>query len=174
MFTTEESQLYEEWHRDFWDWMCWEVVEHPIKSVANMSHDEIIESILDDLLRCHFTNHKITNGGMKWYELFRFVKSRVQQNRVLSALLDDRVQELVFEDEKGYLRLIPNRELLHKAMNIAGVWYSGFEPPEGVEVLSLSDKVRELVDSMGVEGAAGYLATCFVQGISPDVTGSKN
>ncbi len=172
MLTTEELQRYEEWYKYFQNQTYWEVVEGPIYSVANMSDDEIVASILDDLLKCHFINHKMTNGGMKWHQLFRFIRSRGQVNRVLNALLDDRVQELTFEDEKGYLRLIPNRELLHKAMNTARVWYKGFEPPEGSEVLSLTEKGQELFETMG-EDAAEYIADCFVQGISPDLTGSE-
>ncbi len=168
--TSNQAKI--QWDKNFRDQGsgCWSVVECLVYSVAHMTHNEIVESILDDLLHCYFNTPDITRGGMKWYEFFRFI-SKAQQGRVLEALLDERVQELSFEDKDGILRLIPERSSLHKAMSIAGTWYEGYDPPEDVETVCLSEKGQRLIDEMGVENAAGYLVECLAHGIDPDPVG---
>jgi len=145
---------------EFWrDPDVWWVVEiyHPFEhGVQHSSHDEIISSILDDLLRLHFSDWEF---GIPWYDLFRFIQTRAQENRVLEALCDERVQNLTTEYERTQIiRLRPDHDSLQEAMNIAGCWYDGYEIPEGVEVLSLTERGDALLGELGVDEFARRFA----------------
>lgn len=153
--------------KDWMDWRVWDVVEicSPIDyGVQNMTHDEIVESILGDLLLLHFDEWKY---GIPWYELFRFIQTEKQTNRVLDALCDQKVQELVIEYKEypQIIRLRPDRDSLQKAMDIAKSWYGGFEIPEWAQgqIVSLSERGEAIVDIIGADRAANYFVDLYIQ-----------
>ena len=143
---------------------AWDVVEmyyYPINTgpgdgVQNMNHDEIVASILNDFLNLHFGDWEF---GIPWYEFFRFIKTNRQRNRVLKALLDPRVQELIIEyEETQIIRLKPDHDSLQRAMNIAGMWFDGFEIPEGVTLIIPTEAFYETVEDRNIEGVHDFLA----------------
>jgi hypothetical protein len=132
----------------------WELVEGEVYSVAHMDHEDIVSSILDDLLLIHFETSM--SQGIHWVDLMRFIKTEEQRERVLTGLLDYRVQVLI-EDKDQIIRIRPSREVLQAAMNIAGHWWKGYEIPEGEEVIALTDAGMDMVEQLGADGAAAVI-----------------
>lgn len=156
---------------EFWNnWEPWSVVEDYTISygVQNMSHDEIVAAILDDLLRVRLEFAEERPHGLHWYDVLRFLKTNRQKERVLEALCDARVEDLAAEDkEEGYeqfINLRADRITLQAAMDIAGCWYEGYEVPDGVTTYSFTEKGAALIGELGVEDFVKRLAHEFDTG----------
>ncbi len=96
--------------------------------VQHMDHQDLVASILYDLLAVHF----ISDGNTMLHEsvLVRFVHTRKHKTRVYAALQDPQILELAIQNHQTKAwQLTPQREKLQKAMNIAGVWYKGYGYP---------------------------------------------
>ncbi len=39
-------------------------------------------------------------------------------------------------------------------MDFCGVWYDGYDPPIGTEVLSLTEEGKEMIEEMGIDNLA--------------------
>lgn len=151
---------------EFWrDPDAWQVLEmyHPINvGVQNETHDEIVSSVLDDLLVLHFSDWEF---GIPWYDLFRFIQTSAQANRVLEALCDERVQNLIIEyTDTQIIRLKPDHDSLQTTMDIAGRWYDGYEIPDGITTISLTEKGDALLGELGVDELSKRLAHEFITG----------
>lgn len=156
-------------YQELWkEWMFWEIVEEDIAGVQNMSDDEIVSAILNDLLRVRLEFTLERPHGLHWCELMRFLKTNRQKERVLEALCDARVQDLIIDCTEGeykqFINLRSDRVTLQAAMDIAGVWYDGYEVPEGVVVLSLSERGAALIEELGVDDFAMRVAHEFITG----------
>lgn len=155
----------------FWStWEYWSVVEdyYIDEGVQHMPHDEIVAALLDDLLRVAMEHADERPHGLHWYDLFRFLKTDQQKERVLEALCDARVQDLIVDradgEHKHFINLRPDHITLQAAMDIAGRWYDGFEVPDGVTTIELSEKGTALIEELGLDDFTARLAHEFVTG----------
>lgn len=152
------ADIKKEWRENRLRWSVVELYRPMDYGVQNMTCEEIVSSILEDLLTLHFEG---ATEGVDWTDFFRFIETRQQKDRVLQALCDERVRALTVDDG-GKIRLSKDRFSLQKAMDVAGVWYSGFDIPPDTEVLKLSPEGEAMVEGMGVEGTAEYLAALMM------------
>lgn len=127
------------------DIYCWNVIHHHGISVDNMTEQELNEAIIEDVLISTIRNYNLT-----WIDLFRFLLSNNSRiNRVLNAIVNDTVYSLINIDDNDIIRIRP--ECLQFAMDICGTWFEGYDIPEGVNIVSLTDYGRNLIETIGIE-----------------------
>lgn len=160
VFTRNSSEVMNDSH-------CWQVVHGEFFSVDAMTDMELQEAIINDILQVTMLE-KETGKKCNFTEktLVRFLFSE-QKERVAKMLVEvmglinliettpDNFPNFSVEMSKRVierhsylqLRIKDNRVILQEAMNFAGCWYDGFNPPEGVQVLSLNmEKVNKEVE----------------------------
>ncbi len=79
------------------------------------------------------------------------------QDLVLDVLTDPVVKSVATIDG-DVIRLIADRAHLQAAMDIAGVWFDGYEIPKGTDAIRLSEKGEKMLNELGVEGVVATLA----------------
>jgi hypothetical protein len=139
-----------------------DVAETPFQSVAHMSDIEIQQSIVADLV---VTREEC--GGLYWTEIFRFVRTRHQIDRVLNALVQLIISRVVVEHGQ-FLALRDETGALQLAMDFAGVYQMnvpGINYPDGL--MTLSDEGREIIEGNGVDAVAAML---YAETKYPDAT----
>lgn len=128
--------------------------------VSYMDERQIRESIVDDVVAVTMWEKQKTGQKLHYdvVEMLKFVDAD-QHSRVIEQLTHPEIASL-FNVTDGQYRIIDNPEVLKAAMDYAGVWYEGFTPPEGTEVLTINTgKVNEAIDTHGsLENLAKYLA----------------
>ena len=130
-----------------------DVCEGVYVGVQHMSDHEIEQSIIADLV---VILKEV--GALHWTELFHFIRTKKQTLRVLNALIRLTDQGMVIE-EGQYVRLRTEKtSALQMAMDFAGVYcldYPGITYPDGL--IQLSDTGRDVLEQLGVDGAAEML-----------------
>ena len=126
-------------------------------------------------LEAHVSRFDVKLEGATWSEKFEWLNrhrspdKRVWcinnlQDLVLETLTSPMIEALTVM-EGDYIRLIPSRTCLQTAMDIAGVWFDGYEPPKGTEILSLTPMGEAMLNELGADGMAAKLALEFEESL---------
>lgn len=135
----------------------WQFADGPVCSILNATQKERQQMLVNDLLIYHF---EYSGEFVQLDKLFRFFPNQFSAAAALNTLLST-LQEygsLIEDNPQRGIRLCHDREILQKAMDFTGVWWKGFEPPEGEEILCATEHAQEMVELMGLDGMAEYLA----------------
>ena len=144
----------------FNDSHSWQVAHNDIFSIDYMTDEELQHAVLSDILTAQFSSIQ----DFKWYDLFRFIQSNSKSaaalmvhthriDRVLNAIVSDAVMNLV-ELRDHQIRIKNQPVFLQAAMDAAGFWPEGFDPPPGVNVIRLIDFDKELLVQIGTDTMA--------------------
>lgn len=131
-----------------------ELCESEIRSVAHMDDDELRWSVLADM---QITIKDLF--GLHWIELFRFIKTPEQTDRVLNAIVDLIDEGLILECGDQEVTLPGDTATLQKIMDMCGIYrydVEGIEYPDNL--IGLTDEGRDAIEQIGVEGVAEMIA----------------
>ena len=119
--------------------VAWEVVGNEIYSVAHMSGREIRESIIQDVLTVtmwekYFKKYAHFTPQM----LFRNIVSIRLKSQVCKQMANSEVNKLMIVcSEDDSVRIKDDPAILQAAMDYCGVYYTGYEMPEGCLIRSI-------------------------------------
>ena len=118
--------------------------------------------ILEVLLDMQFsTKDPVLKAGIPWHWFFQRMIT-TDKARVLDCLCDLEGQGLVvFGECENEVLVLLNPDRYQDAMDKAGYWPEGFEPPEGVEVIRMSPEWADAIEENGLETVAEFLALGF-------------
>ncbi len=149
-----------EWYKRLDNPIYWSVVHTDTYSIIHMDDVELAESICNDLLlvwEMESLNHKVS---FTFVHLTRHVPPSMHPRvkGILDVLLDTGV--IVCRDSE--LRIYNSRDMLQEAMDFAGSWFEGFDPPEDTEIFSFTEKGKQLINELGIDRASMSLAMDFM------------
>lgn len=132
---------------------CWEAF-----SIDNMDDGVLAQAIITDVLTMQLEDERAPH----WEDLFRFLYGDDYSTlpvweaeeifykrtaRVFDMYFSNEVQQFV-EIHGEYLSIRP--ELLQAAMDYVGVWYAGYEIPDGIEAIALNPEFEIAAKERGL------------------------
>ena len=121
-----------------------------IFTISAMSDEEVRQSVIQDILAATMIQKE--QGVSLEYDfanMIRFVNAG-NHERVVTALNDEEVQSFIIQ-ENGQYRIADDPTVLQAAMDFCGVYYEGFDWPDGVITVNregFQEKVIGLLDHM--------------------------
>lgn len=180
---TQQEMFVKDINAFFNNEYAWQLVDGDVFSVRYMTEQEVLESIVDDIL--NVTMLEKTTGKKCFFgfsKLTRFLDSE-WRNKIKVLLNHDSISglicctpatiehfsasinELLLENilKKGshkQIRIKDDRAILQAAMDFCGCWYEGFPPPEGVKLLQFNtEKINSEIHKFGsIENLSQSLA----------------
>lgn len=129
---------------------AWQITDGEFFSTRNMSDKELREAIINDVLIVTIWE-KQTNKKAKFgiKTLCRYLDHN-QRSRVREQLQHQEISGLFDMFMSECLRIKDNKEILQAAMDYAGVWYTGYAPATGNDVICFDRQViQEKIEETG-------------------------
>lgn len=123
---------------------CWEVRHDDECSIANMTDEELRQSVVADLLQVHSWEREGKAPTFHPDDFKRFIPASMHA-RVDEALADPFVRSLIVTLSDGQVRVHPHH--LQEAMDFCGVWLEGYLPlSDGSILMTDRDAIDDFLD----------------------------
>lgn len=126
---------------------AWQVVNNDVYNIDNMSDEELRQSIIDDVLAVTIWEKQTGDQAVFGMDVLCRYLTEEQKLRVESLIHQHEINPY-FDITPTSIRIKDDRTLLQAAMDYAGVWYDGFDCPEGAFSLD-RDAFHEAVEEFG-------------------------
>lgn len=138
-----------------------QVVHNELWSVDNMTDQELMESIINDIL--FITIWEIQTGdtaNFDFVEFFKFVTLE-HRPRITAMMQRNEIFGLIEEKwsaEGCQLRIRNDHAVLQAAMDFCGVYYSGFDMPDDVIIINHDVLDEKISEAGGIDNLAAIIA----------------
>lgn len=151
--------------------LAWQVAHGEVFSVDNMSDDELRQSIVDDVLAVTIWEKQMDQKvDFTVDTLCRFL-SVEQKTRVQEVMKHPFIWGLFNPDLKDNIRILDDKAVLQAAMNYCGVWFTGYDTPDGIiridrhalqEAMDNNGGIDNLVNGLVMDLTATHSGTTTV------------
>lgn len=126
---------------------AWQVVNNDVFNIDNMSDKELRQAIVEDVL-CVTIWEKQTGkkADFTFDTLTRYLTEK-QKSKVKASLFHDEIFPF-FNHFPDNLRVSDNKRTLQAAMDYCGVWFNGYDMPNGIIRMD-RESVHEAVEKHG-------------------------
>lgn len=148
-----------------------DITDGEVFSARYMTDEELRQSIVADILAVTIWE-KQTEQTLEFGcdEFYRFVDDIYLQRRILDQFTHPEIEGLldIDEDHKRY-RIRDQKEILQAAMGYCGVYYHGYDAPEGLVTIN-----RDAIENMGGVETAAMSLLMDIAATVPEVTTTLN